>query len=387
MSAPTQAFSLNGSAIIVTPALEAFAVSLDSVRRTGGIGSITITGYASPEGNATHNSRLALRRAEAMKGFFQSRMPLSDRLFTVSSGGEDWMLLRSLVGRDFPATISSRIGDIIDTTPDLERRESLLRAMDGGAVWSRLTAGVFPLLRRASMNVLLAGGDTIAITIDSTGATDIAATHAQPDTVIEVVIPEPRPVEAQATDSLVQLPTETSPLRHWYLKTNIPAYAMLWANIQAEIDGAPHWSFMLPIYYSGWNYFTSTRKYRTFTVLPEARYWFRPDNDGFFVGVHAGFCYYNVAFGGAKRYQDHNKRTPALGGGLNAGYRMNLRSDGRWKLEFSLGAGVYSLDYDTFVNRTNGLRNGRNKKTFVGIDNAAVSVCYTFDIKKKGGAE
>ncbi len=175
---------------------------------------------------------------------------------------------------------------------------------------------------------------------------------------------------------------------HWYLKTNLPAYVMLWLNIQAEIDGAPHWSFMLPVYYSGWNYFTSTRKYRTLTILPEARYWMRSDNQGLFIGAHVGFSYYNVAFGGYKRYQDHSKNTPALGGGINIGYRMDLRTDSRWKLEFSFGFGAYTLDYDTFVNCDKGLRIGRNKCTFLGIDNVAVSLCYQFDLRKraKGGA-
>lgn len=362
-------------------------MTLDSVRRSGSISSISVVGYASPDGALSHNYRLALRRAEAMKGFFQSRMSVSDELFSVSSAGEDWERLSELVNHRLSPSIASKVGEIVNSEPDLDRREALLRSMDGGTVWSRLCTDIFPSLRRASMNVLLAGGDTLAVSVDSTGATDIASTHAEPD-----FYPTPAFTHAEP-DSLEDSEPETENTdnlglpRHWYLKTNIPAYAMLWANIQAEIDGAPHWSFMLPVYYSGWNYFTSTRKYRTFTVLPEARYWLRPDNDGFFVGVHAGFCYYNVAFGGEKRYQDHNKRTPALGGGVNAGYRMNLRADGRWKLEFSLGAGVYSLDYDTFVNRTNGLRNGRHKKTFFGIDNAAVSVCYRFDIMKKGGAE
>lgn len=155
---------------------------------------------------------------------------------------------------------------------------------------------------------------------------------------------------------------------------------LLVANVEAEVDGAPHWSFVLPIYYSGWNYFTSNYKFRTFTVLPEARYWLREDNNGIFFGAHAGFSFYNFANGGSKRYQDHKRSTPALGGGLNFGYRMNLCDEPRWMLEFSIGVGVYHLDYDTFENHVNGLRNGRYQRTFFGIDNAAISLCYKFDL-------
>ena len=38
-----------------------------------------------------------------------------------------------------------------------------------------------------------------------------------------------------------------------------------------------------------------------------------------------------------------------------------------------------------FVNKANGLLAGRKKRTFYGIDNAALSVCYMFDVRKKGG--
>lgn len=157
---------------------------------------------------------------------------------------------------------------------------------------------------------------------------------------------------------------------------------MLISNVAFEINGDKHWSFMLPIYYSGWNYFIGHLKFRTFTILPEVRYWLKPENEGFFFGVHGGFAYYNVAFNGEKRYQDHDKTTPALGGGINAGYRLDISQNKRWKLEFSLGCGVYHLDYDKFINRVDGLRIEREKRTFFGIDNFAVSIAYQFDIRR-----
>lgn len=92
-----------------------------------------------------------------------------------------------------------------------------------------------------------------------------------------------------------------------------------------------------------------------------------------------------MAFEGAYRYQDHDGRTPAIGGGVNAGFRCNISRNKRWRLECSIGFGIYALDYDMFVNKANGLLAGRKKRTFYGIDNAALSVCYMFDVKKKGG--
>ncbi len=39
-----------------------------------------------------------------------------------------------------------------------------------------------------------------------------------------------------------------------------------------------------------------------------------------------GLAYYNFAFNGKYRYQDHLRQTPALGGGLSIGYRLPLKS-------------------------------------------------------------
>jgi len=158
---------------------------------------------------------------------------------------------------------------------------------------------------------------------------------------------------------------------------------MLVANVHGEIDLSRHWSVMLPIYYSGWNYFESTLKFRIFAVLPEARYWFSPVNDGFFAGVHGGFCYYNYADGGDIRYQDHSTDTPAWGGGVTIGFRTRLCDKNPFQVEFSLGAGVYHLDYDTFVNKPGGLHTGRYRRTFYGIDNVGITLCYRFDVKQK----
>jgi hypothetical protein len=160
------------------------------------------------------------------------------------------------------------------------------------------------------------------------------------------------------------------------------------ANIAGEVDLAKHWSFTLPIYYSAWDYFKATVKFRTFAVQPEFRYWPSAENNGFFTGAHFGLAYYNFAFNGAYRYQDHNRNTPSIGGGISVGYRLPISKSSPWQVEFSVGAGVYSRHYDKFHNtpRTkDGLIIETVRKPYWGIDQAAVSVSYSFDLKKKGG--
>ena len=52
-----------------------------------------------------------------------------------------------------------------------------------------------------------------------------------------------------------------------------------------------------------------------------------------------------------------------------------------------IGAGVYQLHYDKFFNTDNtkdGLLVESIKKTYWGLDQATVSLSYSFDLKKKG---
>lgn len=175
---------------------------------------------------------------------------------------------------------------------------------------------------------------------------------------------------------------------NFYIKTNIPAWAMLWMNVQFEIDFEHHFSAQVPVYYSGFNYFTTNVKFRTLTFMPEVRYWVKSDNMGFFVNAHFGFGWYNYAKGGEYRYQDHNHVTPAIGGGVGIGYRFRLPRNPHWIFEAGVGGGAYWLDYDIYENRHNGPKIGRCQRMFYGIDQAFFSIGYAFNLKKekKGGS-
>ena len=190
----------------------------------------------------------------------------------------------------------------------------------------------------------------------------------------------------QADNKPALQPTDVPPTkpvqwrRRLYLKTNAVAWAFLISNIAVEMDVAPHWSVAIPVNYSVWNYFSSTRKYRTLSFYPECRFWPNLNNSGLFLGAHLGMAYYNVSFDGKYRTQDRDGRRPALGGGVSAGVRKAVSRNQRWLLELSVGAGVYSLQHDKFYNYTNGLKAYTEHKTYWGIDQAALSLCYAFDL-------
>lgn len=174
--------------------------------------------------------------------------------------------------------------------------------------------------------------------------------------------------------------------RGLYVKTNAPSWFALVPNIAVEADVAPRLSFNLPFYYSGWDFFRSDVKLRNLTLMPEIRVWADPANTHLFVNAHFGLAWYNLAFGGSHRYQDHDRRSPAVGGGLGIGYRFSFCRNPRWQMEAAIGCGLYRLDYDIWQNRDNGLLEGRRKRTFFGIDQAALSFSYNFGKARKGGA-
>ena len=213
-----------------------------------------------------------------------------------------------------------------------------------------------------------------------------------PDTAV-VAVPEPEPVVEEiaiAPDTVAVVDTAVPEVEEWtrklYVKTNLVGLGMAIANLGVEVDLAKHWSFALPVYYSAWDYFKSTVKFRTFAVQPELRYWLSENNRGFFAGAHFGLAYFNFAFDGDYRYQDHCCKTPALGGGLAVGYRMPISRNHRWHIEFLLGGGVYDLHYDVFHNVEN-VKNGKLKETlkdtYYGIDQAAINISYRFNLNKR----
>lgn len=173
-----------------------------------------------------------------------------------------------------------------------------------------------------------------------------------------------------------------------YLKTNAVGLGIAVANMAAEVDLAKRWSLSVPVYYSAWNYFKPTMKFRTLALQPEIRFWCSDNsgcNDGWFTGVHFGLAWYNVAFDGDFRTQDHGGHSPALGGGVATGYRLPVSRRGRWRLEFSIGAGAYRLHYDKFRNVRDGLLYETGRKIWYGVDQANVSIVYAFNIGRKGG--
>ncbi len=163
------------------------------------------------------------------------------------------------------------------------------------------------------------------------------------------------------------------------IKTNALGLAGTIANVGAEFQLNKKLSLDLPVYFSPYDLGKDTRKLRVLMVQPELRYWFKRTGGltGHFIGAHAHYGWFNVAWDTPKRYQDN---TPVVGAGLSYGYVKSLGDP--WTLGFVLGGGYARMRYNIYENVPFGPKYGQlistGKRDYWGVTRAEVSLSYKF---------
>lgn len=95
---------------------------------------IQIVGFASFDGRLSYNIGLAGNRAKTIKEYIQSLYHLDDKMFAVENGGESWAELRYQLEKvEFEG--KDEVIRIMDTEPDVEKRERLIKALHGGRTY------------------------------------------------------------------------------------------------------------------------------------------------------------------------------------------------------------------------------------------------------------
>lgn len=376
MSAPAvityvQPFEMDSTKVIDSAALKSFALEIDSIMRQDTITHVEIVGIASVDGPESLNRELARNRAIAMRRWMTQTTTVPADIISLSSNGEDWSMFRSLVEADKNIPGRERVLEILASNKTDFDKEVEIKMLEGGRTWIYLAEHTLPLMRCAEITLNVKH-------------------HYEAPRIMEV------PVVVETVEEVVEIPAQPEPeliaedewQRNFRIKTDLPYWLMTWSNVAFEIDLAKHWSFNLPITFSAMNYFNHKTKFRNFTIQPGIRYWLKETDKGVYFEAHYGLGWFNFAFNGKYRYQDHWRHTPTQGGGIGAGYRLPITKNGRWMMEFGGGVGVYRLNYDKFINEYNGKLVGREKKTVFFLDNVNVSIGYNIPVgKKKGGSE
>ena len=341
--------------------------------------SVEFCGAVSPEGSVRFNHWLSLARLSTLEKYVRKHIDLPERMIVRNDHYIAWSELDKLVQESDIANKEEILAIIRSENrskgEQLDSRIADLKKLDNGVTWRKLFNKYFRNLRNAA-TVLVTEKSDIALLMERNA--NQSWLSAEPFTK---AIATPGAVTALAGIAENLLGEPILEKRYMHLKTNLVGLALLSANLGVEFDLGRHFSFNLPVYYCALDYFTSTVKFRNFSVYPELRYWPKNNYKGFFIGPHMGFAYYNFAFDGDYRYQDKDGKTPTLGGGLTIGYRLPISKNGRWNIELAAGAGIYPLNYDLFHNEQNGQLFDTREKTRIGIDNATVGLSYRIPLK------
>ncbi|MCD7899450.1 MAG: DUF3868 domain-containing protein [Bacteroides sp.] len=108
---------------------------------------MTVTGYASPEGNYNSNMELSRGRTHSFVNYLTSAHQIDPKRIKTYWKGEDWEGLRKSVDTSFLADKASVIR-IIDEFSDINRRKQALQTLNGGQTYRILLAEYYPPLRR-----------------------------------------------------------------------------------------------------------------------------------------------------------------------------------------------------------------------------------------------
>lgn len=377
--------------------LDRFIASVRQAAEKRQAARIVIQSGASPDGTNQANERLSQRRADSVASYICRHASIPDAYVEKQAIGIAWeRLRRQVAASDMP--YREEVLDVLDHTPlwsfdkqgrVIGSRKKALMDLRGGVPYRYMYQHLFPDLRCSVVAMLYVQEKEDTTENDSTPACPLPPADSLPATA-----PVPGAVDGDTleTDTLPRSATEKTampqpmPEQAWIpriqVKTNAIGWVMMVANASVEIDLSRRFSINLPFYYSGLDYFTRRAKFRILATQPELRFWFA-EKRRVFVGAHFGVASYNFALGGKWRIQDHNGTSPALGGGISAGYKIPFTRNERFCMEFSAGAGVYKAHYDKFNNEKNGAFDSTVRKTFIGLDHAAVSFSYSFDLKKR----
>ena len=340
------------------PRLRDVAARVRTARRSDmvTIDRISILASSSPEGSMELNEKLANARAKAIVDYLHKNYVFDDDILDVQYEVLDWDRFLRLVEADPNVPERNNVLEIIKG-----KNWDALNELKGTACWKYMLKNIYPGLR-----------STFAVfeySIDL--ETEMDLTIEPEETIIEIPPVEKVEDKIIAPEPAAALTPQRA--RDACVKTNLLMYPLLIPSIGYEFHFADRWSASVLVYYSALNWFNITTKFRVLGLQPEVRYWF---TDHFFAGANLTFGWYNIAWNGEYRYQDHKQSTPAYGGGILGGYQTLFPKSKHWGFELTLGAGVMPLHYDIYYNVYNGRLAGDERYTYWGIDNASITLFY-----------
>lgn len=169
------------------------------------------------------------------------------------------------------------------------------------------------------------------------------------------------------------------------IKTNLVSDALLNANIGAEMRLSPKWSIDITGDFNFWD-LSHDRKWKHWTVMPEARYWLCDAMGGHFFGAHLLGGEFNVgnldlpfSFLGTDFRQLRDNRFQGWRAGVGIAYGYSWLLSKHWNLEAEIGIGYVYARYDRFECADCGRKVESDRSHhYFGPTKAAINLVYVF---------
>ena len=350
---------------------------------------IRILSAASPEGNSALNKRVAKRRGERLRDYLKETLVLPDSIFTVSSAGEDWQGLASLIAKEKTPWRNKAL-QIIRHTPEwvtrngkvVDGRKRQLQNLDGGKAWKYMLDNHFYTLRTGAVVVC----EVKTLAAESTPS---AAEARLEQARLESASQSPSSPPFPAIPSQVHPEPQEPPVASYFaLKSNLLYDALLIPNLSLEASISGGWTLGAGGMLAWWSKDAKHRYWRIYGGGLEIRKYFGTLSkskplQGHHLGIYGDFLTYDFEFG-AKGYQ--SKATYAAG--IKYGYSHPIAN--RLNLDFALGIGYLHSNYKTYVPRDGCYVYQETKKQkWLGPTQAEISLVWLLGKgntnKKKGG--
>ena len=360
---------------------------------------IRILSAASPEGNSALNKRVAKRRGERLRDYLKETLVLPDSIFTVSSAGEDWQGLASLIAKEKTPWRNKAL-QIIRHTPEwvtrngkvVDGRKRQLQNLDGGKAWKYMLDNHFYTLRTGAVVVC----EVKTLAAESTpSAAEARLEQARQEQARPESASQQSASQSPSSPPFPAIPSQVNPAQepppvasYFALKSNLLYDALLVPNLALEASIGSGWTLGAGGMLAWWSKDAKHRYWRIYGGDLEIRKYFGALSkskplQGHHLGIYGDFLTYDFEFG-AKGYQ--SKATYAAG--IRYGYSHPIGK--RLNLDFALGIGYLHSNYKTYVPRDGCYVYQETKKQkWLGPTQAEISLVWLLGKgntnKKKGG--
>lgn len=129
----------------------------------------------------------------------------------------------------------------------------------------------------------------------------------------------------------------------WYIKSNLIYDVLLMPSLEIEYRFNEHWSAAVEGNMAWWHNDGKHKYYQLATIIPEARYWFKPQGSrqGHYVGLFGGGGWYDLENG--------NTGYRGTGGMVGASYGYMFPIGKYFAFEAGIGVGFMTTKYEEYL--------------------------------------